>query len=67
MTDVIITRGYVQVSTPLKDCESTVRTIDFPYVGRLLHGSPRYHWTAAAYVKQAAIVARKALKTAASA
>ncbi len=32
---VLITIGYVQVYTGLRDCEGWTRTIDFPRMGRL--------------------------------
>lgn len=59
-----ITRGYVTVSVPEVDCEGTQRSIDFPYVGKVLYGRPLYHRSCERYVNEAQRIAQAALTAA---
>jgi hypothetical protein len=57
-----VTRGFVVVSVPLVDDDGTQRTIDFPRVGKVLHGTPWMHVTAKPYIDDARRVANAALR-----
>lgn len=59
-----ITRGFVMVYVPEHDDEGTQRTIDFPYVGKVLHGTPLLHQTCRKYLREATLAAKSALHAA---
>jgi hypothetical protein len=59
--EVLVTRGYVMVRTHIIDCVGVRRTIDFPRVGFVLAGTPRFHVSVSHFVREARNAARVAI------